>query len=74
MPGSTLLAQFVGLDYLCMKWVTPFGQDVTELAEASSIGLAGSSEWTLAGWVLDERSVQSLREEFPDRYPAAPTT
>ena len=68
MPGSTLLAEFVGLDYLCMKWLTPFGQDVTALTEASAFGEFGSSEWTLQGWVLDERSVQRLREEFPDRY------
>ncbi len=73
MPGSTLLAQFLWLDYLCMKWVTPFGQDVTALTEASSIGGFGSSEWTLQGWVLDEGSVQSLRDEFPDLYPTAPT-
>ena len=68
MPGSTLLAEFVGLDYLCMKWLTPSGQDVTALTEASEVGGFGSSEWTLQGWVLDERSVQRLREEFPDRY------
>ena len=37
MAGSTLLAQFAGLDLLCMKWVTPFGQDVTALAEASGL-------------------------------------
>ena len=68
MPGSTLLAEFVGLDDMCMKWLTPFGQDVTALTEASEFGGLGSSEWTLQGWVLDERSVQRLREEFPDRY------
>ena len=37
MAGITLLAQFVGLDLMCMKWVTPFGQDVTALAEASGL-------------------------------------
>ena len=73
MPGSTLLAQFVGLDLMCMNWVTPFGQDVTALTEVSSIGGFGSSEWTLQGWVLDDGSAQRLREEFPDRYPTAPT-
>ena len=73
MPGCTLLARFVGLDFLCMKWVTPFGQDVAALTEASAIGGFGSSEWTLQGWVLDEGSVQRLREEFPEQYPTAPT-
>ena len=73
MPGNTRIAEFLGLDGMCIKWVTPFDQDVTALAEESSIGGFSSNGWTMQGWVLDQASVNRLRAEFPDRYPAAPT-
>ena len=67
--GDTRIARFLGLDEMDMKWVTLYGQDVTALCEESSIGGFSSSRWSLQGWVLDEASLQNLREEFPDRYP-----
>ena len=70
MVGDTLVAQFLGLDNKCIKWVTPFGEDVTALCEESDHdGTFNSTCWSLQGWVLDEESVQKLMEEFPDRYP-----
>ena len=69
--GDTRIAQFAGLDEMCIKWVTQFGQDVTALCGDSEIGAFSSSSWSLEGWVLDEVSVQSLRREFPDRHPQA---
>ena len=70
MPGNTLIAEFLGLDGMCIKWSTPSGDDVTALCEESLNGGFSSSRWSMHGWVLDEASVHALREEFPDRYPS----
>ena len=59
------LAELIGLPDLDEKWVTPEGRDVTRLCEASDDGGFSSSRWTMQGWVLDDRSMTALRDEFP---------
>ena len=36
-------------------------------AGASEIAaVLGSAKWTINGWILDDSSMQALKEEFPD--------
>ena len=62
------LAELIGLPELDEKWVTPEGRDVTRLCEASDDGGFSSSRWTMQGWVLDDRSMIALRNEFPEYF------
>ena len=47
------------------KWISPEGIDLTELCNRSNVGGFSSNQWTTNGWILDEMSMASLREEFP---------
>ena len=67
-PGSTMIADFLGLSDKCIKWITPCGQDMTSLTECSGIGGFGGAIWRMEGWVLDKGSLMQLRAEFPERY------
>ena len=59
------LARSLGLPDIDNRWVTPYGRDVTELCDASDNGGFSSSRWTLSGWILDDRSMRTLANEFP---------
>ena len=62
------LAELIGLPELDENWVTPEGRDVTRCCGASSHGGFSSSRWTMQGWVLDDRSMRALVNEFPDDF------
>ena len=47
------------------KWISPEGIDLTELWNQSNVGGFSSNQWTTNGWILDDMSMASLREEFP---------
>ena len=48
------------------RWCTPWGEDVTYLCEISHTGGCASAKWTMNGWILDDSSMQALKEEFPE--------
>ena len=62
-------AEFLGLPYHDDKWVTPWGEDVTDLCRDSLTGGFASARWTMAGWVLDAASMEHLAFEFPGWLP-----
>ena len=62
-------AEFLGLPYHDDKWVTPWGEDVTDLCSDSLTGGFASARWTMAGWVLDAASMEHLAFEFPGWLP-----
>ena len=62
------LAELRGFPELDRRWVTPSGRDVAALCDASDNGGFSSSRWTMQGWVLDDRSMRALANEFPDDF------
>ena len=62
------IAKALGLPEQDIRWVTPSGRDVTAMCEASDNGGFSSSRWTIDGWVLDDHSMRSLVNEFPDEF------
>ena len=62
---SEKIAMFLGLPDRDMSWLTPWGEDVTHLCDASDSGF-GSDKWTARGWILDVSSMDSLRREYPE--------
>ena len=62
------LADLLGLAERDVKWVTPWGEDVSHLCDQSATGGFSSAWWTMAGWELDAASMLALRNEFPDRF------
>ena len=71
MEGSILLAQFLGLDAYDPQWIDRDGRNCTRMCNFSSIGGFSSNEWTFKGWILDDYSMDILREEFPHKFPSA---
>ena len=71
MEGSILLAQFLGLDARDPQWIDSDGRNCTRMCNFSSIGGFSSNEWTFKGWILDDYSIDILREEFPHKFPSA---
>ena len=67
---ATELAQFLGFAEKDEKWISPSGEDMSDLCNTSdSGGLSGT--WTmngLGGFVLDDTSMNALRREFPYRF------
>ena len=67
--GSTLIANFLGLDNRDDKWIAPDGQDLTMLCDMSATGGFDSREaWTVNGWILSAESMNKLKAEFPDQF------
>ena len=64
---SERIAMFLGLPDRDMRWLTSWGEDVTDLCDASDSGGFGSNKWTVRGWILDDSSMDSLRREYPNR-------
>ena len=60
------LAESLGFPDIGNRWITPYGRDVTTLCDASDNGGFSSSRWTFSGWILDDRSMRALANEFPD--------
>ena len=69
MEGSILLAQFVGLDARDPQWIDSDGRNCTRMCNFSTVGGFSSNEWTLKGWILDDYSMDILREEFRIIFP-----
>ncbi len=65
-------AEILGLAEQDDKWVTPWGEDVTDLCAQSATGGFSSARWTMAGRELDAASMGALRREFPDRFIRSP--
>ena len=72
--GRNIVEMFIG-DLLGFserdeKWITPWGEDVSDLCAISTHGGFSSESYSmhgLCGWVLSERSMNVLLREFPDR-------
>ena len=60
------IAWNLGLPTRDIKWVTPAGVDLTGLGDMSLTGGFSSSGWKLTGWVLDQRSLNAVTNEFPE--------
>ena len=70
--GSTLIAQFLGLDNRDDTWIAPDGRDCTGLCDRSATGGFDSREpWTVNGWTLSAESMRKLKAEFPDEFAKA---
>ena len=71
IEGSTVIAEFLDLHCRDDKWIAPHGRDLTDLCNMSATGgFESEGPWTLNGWVLDERSMDRLRAEFPHEFAA----
>ena len=67
--GASEIAAMLGFPELDSRWCTPWGVDVTYLCGISrNEGDFGSLKWSINGWILDDYSMQALREEFPDKF------
>ena len=64
--GTSEIPRMLGFPMHDKRWCTPWGEDVTYLCEISEIGGFASAEWTIDGWILDDSSMQALKEEFPE--------
>ena len=69
MECSILLAQLLGLDAYDPQWIDRDGRNCTEMCSLSSEGGFSSNEWTQKGWILDDASMEILREDFPENFP-----
>ena len=70
MEGSILLAEFLGIDARDPQWIDSDRRNCTRMVNFSNNPLGFSSnEWTFDGWVLDDYSIDILREEFPHKFP-----
>ena len=69
--GSQEIAVFLGLPDRDTMWVTPWFKNVTHLCARTNGGLDGRM-WTVRGWVLDDSSMASLKQEFPDHSSLVP--
>ena len=58
------IAGFLGLPGRDGSWVTTWGEDVTYLCDQSDSGGFHGHHWTMAGWVLDNVSIEALLQEF----------
>ena len=67
---ATELAEFLGFAEKDEKWISPSGEDMSDLCYMSDNGgLSGS--WTIdgyGGYVLDDESMNALRREFPGSH------
>ena len=61
-----------GEDVPDLFWCTTRGEDLTDLFEISSLCFVQSGTWTINGWILDDYTMQALKEEFPDECPDIP--
>ena len=68
MEGDLLLHRFLGHDVHDPQWIDRDGRNCTEMCELSSNGGFSSSEWTQKGWILDDASMELLREEYPEEF------
>ena len=60
------IAGFLGFPGRDRSWVTTWGEDVTYLCDQSDSGGFHGHHWTMAGWVLDNVSIEALLQEFPN--------
>ena len=70
--GASEIAAMLGFPEQDNRWCTPWGEDVTYLCEISDIGGFASAKWTINGWILDDSSMQALKEEFPEECLESP--
>ena len=68
MEGDLLLHRFLGHDVHDPQWIDRNGRNFTAMCERSSLGGFSSNEWTQKGWILDDASMEILREEFPEDF------
>ena len=68
MDGCLLIHRFLGHDVYDPQWIDRDGRNCTAMCELSSNGGFSSSEWTQKGWILDDASMELLREEFPEEF------
>ena len=68
MEDCLLLHQFLGHDAYDPQWIDGDGRNFTAMCELSSLGGFRSNEWTQKGWILDDASMEILREEFPENF------
>ena len=68
MEDCLLLHQFLGHDAYDPQWIDRDGRNCTEMCSLSSEWLFGSNGWTQKGWILDDASMEILREEFPENF------
>ena len=69
MDGSLLIHRFLGHDVYDPQWIDRDGRNCTEMCSLSSEGGFSSNEWTQKGWILDDASMEILRDEFPENFP-----
>ena len=68
MEGIRLIADYLGLMELDLKWIAPDGTDCTALCNMSDQGGFDSHEWSIDGWILSDDSMAQLRAEFPNEF------
>ena len=62
------IASFLGFPGRDRTWLTNWGEDVTYLCDQSESGRFHCHHWTMAGWVLDNVSIEALFQEFPNSF------
>ena len=70
--GAYEIPRMLGFPDLDNRFCTTWGEDVTYIFHISSLCGVQVGKWTIHGWILDDSSMQALKEEFPEECPERP--